>query len=116
MQLVVTAGLDGWVRCWEMRAMMDADADIETSLDFYIEPIHEFRITPEYGVSCTYSMLLHSMVDGAEYMIYDLRGQLMQISANFLQQTITSNDDNDGANPQCITTCCTSASALKRKF
>ena len=88
LQLIVTAGLDGWVRCWDMRVMMDAEADADSSLDVYLEPAHELRLTSSCGVSCAHAMLLGSSAGGAKNLICDLHGALIQISTKYLEPTI----------------------------
>ena len=116
MQFIVTAGLDGWVRCWDMQVMMDAEADADTSLDFYVDPIHEFRIASEYGISCAHSMLLNRMKDGTEYLVYDLRGQLMRISAEYLQAAERTHLNDMDIKPQCVTTFQTSVKCDYQAF
>ena len=108
MQLIVTAGLDGWVRCWDMKMMMDAEADTDTSLDFYLEPAHELRLTTAYGVSCRQSMLLDKTSGGSDSLLCDLCGELIIVSAIHLEPTtppsrVLGDLDDTDLIPQCVT-------------
>mmetsp|Transcript_4399 Transcript_4399/g.13953 ORF Transcript_4399/g.13953 Transcript_4399/m.13953 type:complete len:94 (-) Transcript_4399:4518-4799(-) len=63
MELLITAGLDGWLRCW----------------DLYINPIYEFSIASEHGISCARVILYKAVADGVENLICDSKGKLIRV-------------------------------------
>ena len=42
---VVSAGVDGWVRYWDTKSIVDAEIDTDVSIDYVLEPKFEFGIT-----------------------------------------------------------------------
>ena len=106
MQFIVTAGSDGWIRCWDAQAIIDAEPDHDSSLDFYITPTHEFSVAPDSNLSCA-RVLLFKPKENTQYLIYDVKGMLLQTAA---ESMLSSACQSEAVQSRCITKLSFSAS------
>ena len=75
---VVSAGVDGWVRYWDTKSIVDAEIDTDVSIDYVLEPKFEFGITnPEVG--CSIRWMLYGAANESHYFIRDSFGKLWKL-------------------------------------
>ncbi len=75
---VVSAGVDGWVRYWDTKSIVDAEIDTDVSIDYVLEPKFEFGITnPEVG--CSIRWMLYGAANEPHYFIRDSFGKLWKL-------------------------------------
>ncbi len=106
---IVTAGRDGWIRCWDLQAVMNAEVSNDASADFYIKPTHEISVASDYGISCTHLMLYKKVGDDTEHLIYDVKGKLMQSRA---ENVLSSTKGNVDTQTHCLVASTSSAGEI----
>jgi|MDSX01.1.fsa_nt_gb hypothetical protein len=77
--LVVSAGVDGWVRYWNIGSIVDADIDADTSLDFNLEPACEIQL--DEPSKCSICWMLRGDNNSCQFFVRDLNGKLWKLPA-----------------------------------